>query len=138
MVRVFIVLVVLAGCNAPGLGFRGAPMTRVIVEGSVYDVRVVGNQAEAIRINEEYAPRLGPLGGRALVAIEYVSGCTARKAAGDAAVVTAYLQCPGQDQPPIAPWRGSYNRTVECLEIGSYVSGATQELITDYDCAWVS
>ena len=56
--------------HAPSPHFAGLPATRVIIEGSTFDVRVKSLQAEALRLNAEYAPRLGPIGVRASKAME--------------------------------------------------------------------
>ena len=57
-------------CGMPSRYVRDQPATRVSVGGSVFDVRVRGDLAESVRINRQYAPRLGPIGGRAAVAME--------------------------------------------------------------------
>jgi hypothetical protein len=83
----------LAACNTPSIGFRGIDPVTVTVEGSTLDVRVKGTVAEAIRTNMQYAPRMGPIGGRASVAIEQVSGCKVKRFGGDQAVIVAELDC---------------------------------------------
>jgi len=72
---VLALFVSLAGCNTPGPHFRDLPATRISVDGSVFDIRVRGELAEAMRINPEYAPRFGPIKARAAFAFEAVSGC---------------------------------------------------------------
>lgn len=86
-------LCLLAACNTTGSYFRGAPPTRVTVEGSTFDVRVRAGLAEAIRINPQYAPRLGPIADRAQVAIEHVSGCRVMQILGDQAQVLGVIDC---------------------------------------------
>lgn len=83
----------LAGCNQPGPHFRDLPATRISVDGSVFDVRVRAEVAEAMRINPEYAPRFGPIKGRAAFAMEAVSGCKVIKVLGDQALATGVLAC---------------------------------------------
>ena len=83
----------LAACNTPSIGFRGIDPVTVTVEGSTFDVRVNGTVAEAIRTNMQYAPRMGPMGGRASVAIEQASGCKVKRFGGDQAVIVAELDC---------------------------------------------
>ena len=94
----------LAGCNTPSSEFRSAYPETVVVDGSTFVVRVVGLKAEAIRTNMQYAPRLGPIGARASVAIEQVSGCKVARIRGDQAVVHGDLDCgegaPAQSQRP--------------------------------------
>lgn len=82
-----------AACSAASPEFRGAPVTRVAVDGSVFDVRVRGGLAEAVRVNPQYAPRLDPIGPRAGVAMEQVSGCQVVGVLGDQAVMTGVLDC---------------------------------------------
>lgn len=83
----------LSACNTPHPHFAGIDPTTVIVDGSTFDVRVKNLQAEALRTNMEYAPRLGPIGGRATIAMERVSGCKVARITGDAALVRGYLDC---------------------------------------------
>lgn len=83
----------LTACADPSLYFRGAEVTRVTVDGSVFDVRVRGDLAEAVRVNPAYAPRLGPIGPRAGRAMAQVSGCRVRGILGDQAQITGVLEC---------------------------------------------
>jgi hypothetical protein len=87
------VLFWLSGCNTPSLHFRGIAPTRVVVQGSSFDVRVKGNLAEAIRVNAEYAPRFGPIRERAAIAMAQVSGCRVLRVAGDQAMAVGRLSC---------------------------------------------
>ncbi|WP_319824805.1 hypothetical protein [Thalassovita sp.] len=86
-------LMFLVACGGPSPEFRGVQPTRVKLAGSVFDVRVKGDRAEAIRRNAEYAPRMGPIGVKAGLAIEEVSGCRVRKLTGDQAMIRARLDC---------------------------------------------
>ena len=89
-------LVVLVGsCNTASPHFAAMPMQRVTVDGSTFEVRVRGNLAEAVRINTQYAPRLGPIRERARRAIEAASGCDADRVLGDQALLVGQLSCPG-------------------------------------------
>lgn len=90
----------LAACNTPGLGFGGIDPVRITVQGSVFDVRIDGNRAEAIRTNTQWAPRLEAVAPQGVAAIETVSGCRVRKLDGDAAQMTARLDC-GQALDPL-------------------------------------
>lgn len=91
----------LAACNTPGPGFRGHDPVRVRVQGSIFDVRVAANRAEAIRRNPEWTLRRETVAPRAVVAIEAVSGCRVAHLGGDQAVIRARLECgPG---PPSSP-----------------------------------
>ena len=92
MIR-YLSLLVLAACSAGTPYFRDLPATRVAVNGSVFDVRVSGDLAEAVRINAQYAPRLGPIRDRAGLAMAQVSGCPILDVLGDAAVTVGVLGC---------------------------------------------
>jgi hypothetical protein len=98
----FIATVLLAGCNTPSPAFRGVAPVRVTVGKSVFDVRVKGNRAEAIRLNHEWAPRLEAVAPRAVTAIEQVSGCTVYRTGGDAALILARLKC-AKGKGPVPP-----------------------------------
>ena len=112
-------LLLLAACDTPSPAFRGIPATRVTVDGSTFDVRVLDNQAEALRVNAEYAPRFGPIQDRAGRAMAQVSGCEVRKVTGDQALAFGSLKC-GKDGPKLAPKPVS----LECVpERGTEVKG---------------
>lgn len=97
-------ILLLAACNTPSPGFRGVDPVRVTVGPSVFDVRVADGQAEALRVSSEYAPRMGPIGPRATLAIEQVSGCTVRRLGGDQAMIRASLSCGARSaSPPVPP-----------------------------------
>ena len=93
MIRYLFLLSVLAACSAGTPYFRDIPATRIAVNGSVFDVRVRGDLAEAVRINTQYAPRLGPIKDRAGLAMAQVSGCPILDVLGDAAVTVGVLGC---------------------------------------------
>ena len=103
----------LVGCNTPLLGFRGVAPVTISVDGSTFDVRVGNLRAQAIRTNMQYAPRMGPIAGRAKAAIEQVSGCKVVQVGGDQALVTAALNC-GKGLPPPKPIGQDY----ECYSVG--------------------
>jgi len=90
---VLILCVFAAGCNAPDPHYRGVAATRISVDGSVFDVWVGTNIAEAVRINNEYAPRFGPILTRAAFAMAKVSGCRVKGVLGDQAQATGVLVC---------------------------------------------
>lgn len=123
-----------AGCNTAGPHFRHLPATRVSIHGATFDVRVNQRLAEAIRVNSEYAPRLGPIAGQAVEAMRLVSGCRVTEILGDAAQTTGVLDC-GEGPPPIILVVGL---NYECVAVDSYVSSADDNLIADYDCEAVS
>jgi hypothetical protein len=79
--------------SAPQGYFADAKATRVTSGGSVFDVRLRGNLAEAIRINPQYAPRLGPLRAQAAQAMAVVSDCRIKGVLGDQALMIGVLDC---------------------------------------------
>ncbi|WP_254796793.1 hypothetical protein [Sulfitobacter albidus] len=99
--RVLLIFLCLAACNTAGPHFRGLPATQVTVEGSVFDVRVRDELAEAIRTNPQYAPRFGPIKGRMAVAMAQVSGCEVREVRGDQAQAIGILKCGKGPAKPI-------------------------------------
>ncbi len=101
---VIILALWLAACGTPHPEFAGVAPVRMAVAGSVFDIRVKGTRAEAIRLNPQYAPRgaaIMPLGG---LAIEKVSGCRIRRMTGDQAQMAAWLDC-GDPLTPLPPAR---------------------------------
>lgn len=122
-------LAFLAACNMPSPAFRGAVPVRVEVQGSVFDVRVRGNRAEAIRLNPQYAPRFGPIRGRAAFAMERVSGCQVVRLTGDQALAFGTLDCGGGVGPLIVE-----PVEIECIPVrGSEIEEIGQVRI-DIDC----
>ncbi len=91
--RFLFVVLALAACNTPSREFRGLSAHRVTVDGSTFDVRVDAGAAEAIRINMQYAPRMGPIADRAARAMALVSGCEVRSVTGDQALLRGTLDC---------------------------------------------
>ncbi|RKF14655.1 hypothetical protein D6850_07160 [Roseovarius spongiae] len=109
MIRVvlLILVMVLAGCDAPSPEFRGIAPHRVEIGLSRFDVRVSGARAEAIRVNGEWAPRLAATAPGGVAAIERVSRCKVRRLRGDQAMMTADLDCGGAPRP-LPPERPKY------------------------------
>lgn len=87
-------ILLVAGCDTPSAHFRGIPPARITVEGSTFDVRQRGTLVEAVRINPQYAPRLGPLRHRARRAMAASTGCRVLWVSGDQAVLVGRLSCP--------------------------------------------
>lgn len=83
-------------CNAPSPTFRGIAPVRVSVGPSTFDLRIVGRHAQAIRVNHEWAPRMGSIAPRAAAAIAATSGCDAPRLWGDQAMIEAVLICTAQ------------------------------------------
>ncbi|WP_204112870.1 hypothetical protein [Shimia biformata] len=101
-----------AGCNTPSRHFRDVEVTRIAVDGSTFDIRHKGRLAEAIRINPEYAPRLGPIARRAEIAMEITTGCPVKEIRGDQAVIIGILNCGGK--PGIARVARIETIEIEC------------------------
>jgi len=91
----------LAACDTPSPDFRGAPAHRVSMGGSDFVIRIKGLQAEAIRTNMQWAPRMAATAPQGMAAIEMVSGCRVDKLTGDQAMMQARLDC--GDGPPPGP-----------------------------------
>ncbi|WP_371056335.1 hypothetical protein [Rhodosalinus sp. K401] len=84
-----------AACDTPGRGFMGQPAERVAAGGHVFDVRVRGDRAEAIRLNAAVFPSYGEIGPAAALAIRRATGCEPQALTGDPSVVHATLACAG-------------------------------------------
>lgn len=125
--RVVLVLLCVSACNAPSAYFGEADVTRVRVEGSLFDVRRKGRLAEAVRVNAEYAPRLGPIARRAEIAMEAVTGCDVVQIRGDAAQILGVMKC--NSATPDVPVL-SYARAQDCEVVDVFVpsGGATAYL----------
>ena len=95
LMRFLWMLLPLLACNTPSFEFSGVPAQRVIVSKSVFDVRMVGDRAEEIRINREWAPSLNYTAARFARAFEAASGCKLRPYSmqGDQVVMQARLKC---------------------------------------------
>jgi len=131
MWRMAVLVLILAACNTPSPHFRGAPVTRVVVEGSVFDVRVRGNLAEALRVNPQYAPRFGPIRNRAGFAMAQVSGCQVVEVLGDQALATGTLACEDRQQGWVVPTGVvSYS----CLEVSQWVNEGPGPDYAEFEC----
>ena len=86
---------VLASCSSPGGQFRGVDPVRVTVERSEFDVYVLGDQVRVIRMNFEMLPPMAVIGPRAVVAMEWATGCNVISSSffGDQAMVQARVAC---------------------------------------------
>lgn len=125
----FTVLFVLAGCNTAGPHFRGLPATRVTVDGSVFDVRVRDELAEAMRVNMQYAPRFGPIRERAGIAMAQVSGCKVKEVRGDQALATGILDCgKGGPRDRASP------QSLDCIPVRGTELQGLGEVSVDLDC----
>lgn len=121
----------LAACNTPSPHFRGSQVTRVAVDGSVFDVRVRGNLAEALRINPQYSPRFGPIRERAGFAMAQVSGCKVVEVLGDQALATGVLACKERPAGWIAP---TVAMSYSCLEVSQWVNEGPGPNYAEFEC----
>ena len=123
---------VAVACNAPTPHFRGAEVTRVSVQGSTFDIRHRGRLAEAIRVNSEYAPRLGPIGRRAEIAMEAVTGCDVIEIRGDAALILGIMDCgDGARTPPMASYIPLYQ---DCEVVDIWVPSGSSTGYIEAEC----
>ncbi len=93
-----LLILFLSGCGGGSPAFRGVDPVRVHAGGHVFDLRVDGQRAEAVRRNMAWVPRLASVGGPAVAAIEAVSRCRVDKLTGDQAMIRATLDC-GEGAP---------------------------------------
>ncbi|MEY8830940.1 hypothetical protein AB9K34_21425 [Sedimentitalea sp. XS_ASV28] len=128
---VLLLLPWLGACNAPASYFHGIPATRVTVAGSIFDIRVRGDLAEAIRVNPQYAPRPGPLPAKARFAMAQVSGCKVVRVRGDQAQMTGELSC-GERSPD---WSGlPAHVSYSCVQLSTWLQDVPGAPYYDYDC----
>ncbi|MFP4273801.1 MAG: hypothetical protein ACLFRU_02150 [Paracoccaceae bacterium] len=83
----------LAGCDMPGRDFLGLPAQRIAAGGHVFDIRIAGRRAEAIRLDVAAFPRFAGVARAAEIAIMQASGCVPVQLAGDPSVIRAQLDC---------------------------------------------
>ncbi|WP_212523752.1 hypothetical protein [Actibacterium sp. MT2.3-13A] len=88
-------LLILAGCDSPAPALRGATTQRVKVGGSLFSVHVLGDEAQAIRLNFETGRRARGVMARGFTAIERASGCRIVPGSfgGDPALMRARVTC---------------------------------------------
>ncbi len=126
-----LVFLVSAACDTPHPRFAGVDPVRITMGQSTFDVRVKGGEAEAIRLNAEWAPRPEAVAPRAVAAIERVSGCTVRRLDGDQAQFFARLKCSKDDRPmAVLPGRIEY----ECDIADAYIDRGLGEAVTEMTC----
>lgn len=121
----------LAACSAVSPHFQGVPVTRVAVSGSLFDVRVRGDLAEAVRINSEYAPRLGPIESKARFAMAQVSGCDVVGVLGDQSVTTGVLSCETRSRDWALP---AATLRFDCIDGGITLKEEARSGLSDIDC----
>ena len=49
-----LLMILVAGCNTPGPDFRGIPAHRMTIGPSMFDIRVTGRRAQALRLTPEW------------------------------------------------------------------------------------
>ncbi|MBL4766908.1 MAG: hypothetical protein JKY94_04235 [Rhodobacteraceae bacterium] len=130
---IWMIVVLLGACDSPSAHFRDSPATRVSVGKSVFDVRVRGNIAESIRVNVQYAPRLGRMAGLATRAMRQVSGCEVEHVLGDASVQLGLLNC-GPNAPDWAAILRQGTGRYDCFEVGAWTSGSSGTYYSDFEC----
>lgn len=131
MLRCLLILpfLALAGCNMPSADFRGLSPIRITVQGSTFEVRQKGNRAEAIRVNPQYAPRIGPIHDRAAVAMARVSGCRVAGVSGDQAQIFGRLDCGnGAAAKPAVPLE------LDCVPLRGSGIAEIGQIRVDLDC----
>ncbi|WP_207911338.1 hypothetical protein [Shimia isoporae] len=116
----------------PSPHYHGVEVTRVSVDGSTFDVRQKGRLAEAIRVNVQYAPRLGRVARRAELAMEVITGCDVIEIRGDAAKVTGILDCAADDGPPPVL---SYLKEQDCDVVDIFVPSGGATAYLEPDCS---
>jgi hypothetical protein len=132
--RALACLILLCACDTPSPDFWGVEATRVMVQGTTFDVRIKDRKAEAIRLNAEPRPRWMVIGAKAGLAIERVSGCKIKKLGGDPAVVLAKLKCKNDpDQQRYLP----RNLTYDCDIDDTYFSRGRGVEVTEMNCELV-
>ena len=89
------IFLTLVACSSPGLRFSSVAPVRITVEGSVFDVYVLGDDVRAIRMNFEVLPTFAMIGPRAIIAMERATGCTVVNGTflGDQAMADARVSC---------------------------------------------
>jgi hypothetical protein len=132
MIR-FLAPLLMAACSAGTPHFRDVPATRVAVNGSVFDIRVRGELAEAVRVNSQYAPRLGPIRDRAALAMAQVSGCPILDVLGDAAVTIGVLGCDRKAGERLLLTAVS-TPNYECIDFGIYKGDGKNDGYQVFEC----
>lgn len=93
----------LAGCSLTDPRFLGAPVTRVEIGKSTFEVRQRGDTALALRTNSEPPERYAGAMTRAVLAIEQATGCLVLRAGGDPQAARARLDCGPDARLPRQP-----------------------------------
>ena len=92
-------LVALTACDTGTPPYFGLTPTRVVVDDMVFDVRVRGLMAEALRQEVMWPPSHEYAAHRAAAAMREVTGCEVVQVRGDPSVVEGRLSCQGHTAP---------------------------------------
>ena len=107
---------VLAGCDSPGLGYQGAEVTRLEIEGYSFSIRRKGNVAQVIRTNFLRRPDIDHIGRVAERAIETTYGCHVEKMSGDVALMVGLMDCSRGASPQVwATWVRPKRSQMSCI-----------------------
>lgn len=107
---IIVFFIALLGCDSPGPGFSGSPVTRVSHGGYEFSLRRSGSFVQIIRTNFLRRPDINLIGSSAEHVVEAHFGCPAVKMRGDVAMMVAQIDCsravvPGQSAKWVAPRR---------------------------------
>ncbi len=90
-----LVLSLQAACGNSHPAFMSVQAQVIKVQGSTFEVRVKADEAQAIRTNFEFVPKIGDTFPKAAQAMEIASGCAVVPSSmkGDPALMVAKLNC---------------------------------------------
>lgn len=82
-------MLALAACSSPSVGFMGVAPETVVVEGWEIDVYALDGRAEAIRMTKDWDQSTALMKERGLIAVEQVTGwrIDRRTISGDGSIV---------------------------------------------------
>ncbi|WP_158965315.1 hypothetical protein [Chachezhania sediminis] len=110
--------------------FDGATVQQLTINGSTYDVRLAGRQAQAVRVDKDLMLGKGATMARAAVAMEMVSGCIVRNVYSDGIITTAGLKC--RDMAKLVRPEPLQRASYRCLPLPNWVEG--QLKLAPYRC----
>ena len=93
---------------------------------------ILPGPAEAVRLNPQYAPRLGPIGDRAAFAMAQVSGCRVTGVLGDQVVITGVLDCGGTGDRRV--WLPVGYANYSCIEVSRWENEGPGPKYLEFDC----
>lgn len=88
-----ICIVILAGCDSPGVQYAGQPVMRVEAMGQQFSLRRRGDRVEIIRTTFDPRPDIGRIGAAAERIVKATYGCPVQTMQGDVALMVADLDC---------------------------------------------